>query len=133
MADATTQVELTVFADSTTRAEPDPVGIGAGGSLRYNLCFEGSQPAADPAQISILFVGFQPLGRSAPEPVDARRGPFAEIIRAGNSITGRDAAGRAGHYGYKVLRSELGGGETVLPWRNSLRGFGGVDVGGRPP
>ena len=116
-----TRVELTFFSPDLVEAEPDPVAVDVGGSLRFDFRYDTPESAPEPgSSISLHFFGV----------ADPHRGPFAEIEADATSITARTAS-VPGRVSYIVIRTDSSGTERELAWRNG-REFGGVDVGGPP-
>lgn len=107
------QVKLTIFADATVSAEPDPVLIQPGDSVQWDIHFEdGHQSGPEGPGVEIRFI-------------NPASGPFRVLEEEPGMIRGLDAH----HFSYHVF---LTGQKEPLPWWSG-RAFGGVDVGsGRP-
>lgn len=118
--DEMTRVVLTFFWPDLVEADPDPVTVAAGGSLRFDFRYDAQGAPQPGTSISLRFFGA----------ADSRRGPFTEIESDACSITARNASGR-GRVSYTVVRTDELGKDGELAWRNG-REFGGVDVGGPP-
>ena len=107
-------VKLTVFANGTVDAAPDPIAIEAGDSVQWEIFFEDrEQRSPDSPGVEIRFI-------------NPASGPFRRFTQGSGMIRGVDAH----HFSYHVFRT---GQPEPLRWRSGIA-FGGVDVGsGRPP